>query len=227
MARDAANGETPAPRPAGPGCDPGRLVAALRRYEVSGEGTPESLERELVRSARHQEGQQGMRGQVTLRSLDRPGSFLHVSCWRSFGTLLGAIHAGASCAELDRLGRLAEIEPGQAVGVGLLGTALTVADQAHAILIEARLDGEAARFELDFGALAGPFLHDTGFGGVLLLRSTTDPRAYLGLLWWTTAERCDQALSSPHFAARRHRLHSTTTRLTVERAQATGPHPPA
>ncbi|WP_416967602.1 hypothetical protein [Streptomyces sp. 4F14] len=225
MAREAANGETLDPRPAGLRCDPGRLVATLRRFEVSGEGTPESLERELARSSRCQEGRRGMRGQVTLRSLDRPGSYLHVSCWRSFGTLLGAIHAAPSCAELDRLTRLADVEPGQAVGVGLLGTAPTVADTAHAILVEALLDGDAARFELDFGALAGQFMHDTGFGGVLLLRSTTDPRAYLGLLWWTTAELCDEALGSARFATRHHRLHSTTTRLTIERAQATGPHP--
>ncbi|MET8974895.1 hypothetical protein ABZX85_04680 [Streptomyces sp. NPDC004539] len=226
MVREAANGEALDPRPAGVRGEPGQFVAALWRFELSGGGTAAGLEEELARTARSQRGLRGLWGQMTLRSLDRPGRYLHLSCWRSFGALLGALHAGTFCAGLDRLDRLADVEPGQAVGVGLLGTALAVADTAHAILVEALLDGEAARFELDFGAFAGQFMHDTGFGGVLLLRSTTDPRAYLGILWWTNPLDRDEAFTTPHFHTRHHHLHTTTTHLTIERAQTTSALPP-
>jgi len=220
VVRDAANGEALDPRPAGARGEPGQLVAALWRLELRDEETVAGLERELVHTARLQRARWGTRGQLALRSLDRPGRYLHLSCWRSFGALLGALHAGPSCAGLDRLARLAEVEPGQAVGVGLLGTALPLDDTAHALLVEALLDGDFARFELDFGALAGQFMHDLGFGGVLLLRSTTDPRAYLGILWWTSPADRDDAFTSPGFHTRHDRLRATTARLTIERATA-------
>jgi len=217
VVRDAANGQA---RPAGARGEP--LLAALWWFELRGAGNAAGLERELARTAGPQWGLRGNRGQLTLRSLDRSGRYLHLSCWRSFGALLGALHAGPSCAGLDRLGRLAEVSPGQAVGVGLLGTALPPDDTAHAILVEAHLDGDAARFELDFGALAGQFMHDFGFGGVLLLRSTTDPRAYVGILWWTDPGDRDEAFASGGFRARHERLRTTTTHLAIERARAVG-----
>ncbi|QNP69666.1 hypothetical protein IAG44_09575 [Streptomyces roseirectus] len=223
MARDTANGASREPRRADTEGEPVRLVAAVRRYELTGEDSREHLERELRRSARRQEGRPGDRGQVTLRSLDRPRSYLHVSCWGSSATLLAALHDGGARAEQGRLGALATVEPAQAVGVGLLGTPATLPDTAHAVLVEASVDGDPARFERDFGALAGPFMHDIGFGGVLLLRSTTDPRAYLGLMWWHAAQPCAAALSSTRFDDGRRRLERLTTRLTVERAT---PPPP-
>ena len=222
MSRNTASGERWEPRPADIQGERGECVVAVRWFELNDEGARESFECELARNAQHQQRQTGSRGQVILRSLDRPRSYLHLSCWRSFGTLLSAIHTGTSSAQLDRLGLLAHIEPGQAVGVGRMGARCTMADAAHAVLVEALLDGEAAQFELDFGALAGQFMRDSDCMGGLLLRSTTDPRGYLGLIWWSSAQRCDDALRSSRFTDRRLRLESTTARLTVERARVTG-----
>ena len=224
MSRNAASGERREPRLAdtrGEGCQ----IVALQWFELNDDAAREGFERELERSARHQQHQTGMRGQVTLRSLDRPGCYLHLSCWRSYGNFLSAIHTGAANAQLDRLGRLAGMEPGQAVGVGQMGARITLPNSAHAVMVEALLDGEAAQFELDFGALAGQFMHDAGCGGGLLLRSTIDPRGYLGLIWWSSAQCCEDALSSSRFTDRRLRLESTTARFTVERAQVAGEDP--
>ncbi|GHE55497.1 hypothetical protein [Streptomyces capitiformicae] len=225
MSPNAAGGDRREPTPADIQGEPGHRVAAVQRFELNDVGTLETFERELERNARHHKHQKGLEGQVTLRLLDRPGSYLYLSCWSSLGNLASAIHGSTSCAQFDRLGRLADITPGQAVGVGLMGAGVTLADAAHAVLVEALLDGQAAQFELDFGALAGQFMHDAGFGGGLLLRSTIDPRGYLGLIWWSSAQPCDDALRSSRFLDRRLRLESTTARLTVERAQVAGEDP--
>jgi len=222
VSRNTASGERWEPPPADIQGERGECVVAVRWFELNDEGARESFEGELELDARHQQHQTGSKGQVILRSLDRPRSYLYLSCWRSFGNLLSASHTGASNAHLDRLGRLADIEPGQAVGVGRMGARCILADAAHALLVEALLDGEAAQFELDFGALAGQFMRDSGCMGGLLLRSTTDPRGYLGLIWWSSAQRCDDALRSSRFTDRRLRLESTTARLTVERARVAG-----
>ncbi|MEU6223712.1 hypothetical protein [Streptomyces sp. NPDC047042] len=219
MSLNGASGERWEPRPADIQGERGHAVVAVRWFELNDEGTRESFEQELELGARHQRHQTGSRGQVTLRSLDRPRTYLHLSCWRSYGNMLSAIHTGTYSAQLDRLGRLADIDPRQAVGVGRMGAHHIMADAAHAVLVEALLDGEAAQFELDFGALAGQFMQDANCQGGLLLRSTTDPRGYLGLIWWSSAQPCDDALRSSRFTDCRIRLEGTTTRLTVERAR--------
>ena len=49
---------------------------------------------------------------------------------------------------------------------------------------------------------------DSDCMGGLLLRSTTDPRGYLGLIWWSSAQRRDDALRSSRFTDRRLRLRA-------------------
>jgi heme-degrading monooxygenase HmoA len=160
-----------------------------------------------------------MECQVVLRSLDRAGIYLHLSCWRSPSDLFGALHTDTAGVGFHELGRLAALEPGQAVPVGLMGAGLSLGEAAHVLLVRVTLSGSAPAFELQFGALAGQFLYTPGFGGGLLLRSTLDPRGYLGLIWWSSARSCDDALRGARSQERRRQLLDLTDELAFERAQ--------
>lgn len=191
----------------------------MQRFVLGAERGAGDFEAELERFARAERAQKGLRGQLVLRSLDQPGSYLHLSCWNSPEQLYGAHHTDVVCARFHRLGRLADIEAGQAVIVGLMEAGPTVVQAAHALLVRVSLAGAAAAFEVQFGELVGQFLYDPGFGGGLLLRSTLDPRGYLGLIWWSSAQSCGDALRGDRVTRLGHRLLGLTSRLAFEHAQ--------
>jgi len=216
VTRNTASGGAREPRPAGMRGDRGRQVTSVQRFVLGDGHAAAELEGELDGLARLQGTQKGLDDQVVLRSLDHPGTYLHLSCWQSPEHLYGSHHTDAVSARFDRLGRLADIEPGQAVTVGLMEAGLALAEAAHALLVRVMLAGSAAAFEVQFGELVGQFLYDPGFGGGLLLRSTLDPRAYLGVIWWHSAQSCHDALRGDRFPARSGQLTRLTSQLTFE-----------
>jgi hypothetical protein len=217
VTRNAANGRAREPRRAGIRGD--RQVTSVQEYVLGDEHGAADLEGELDRLVRSQRTQKGLDGQVVLRSLDQPGAYLHLSCWNSPEHLYGAHHTDDACARFHRLGRLADIAPGQAVTVGMMQARLPLCESRHALLVRVSGTGPASALEVQFGELVGQFLHDPGFGGGGLLRSTLDPRAYLGLIWWRSARSCDDALSGDRFGEHSRQLQRLTSRLTFEHAQ--------
>ncbi|MGK5638271.1 hypothetical protein ACSNOK_08160 [Streptomyces sp. URMC 126] len=113
----------------------------MQRFVLGDGRAAAGFESELARQARVWDRLRGLEGQVVLRALDRTGSYLHLAFWRSPEDLFGALHTDAACARLDRLGRLAAIEPAQAVPVGLLGDGPTTDKAEHALLVRGTLAG--------------------------------------------------------------------------------------
>ncbi|MCW7945646.1 hypothetical protein AAW14_27445 [Streptomyces hygroscopicus] len=199
--------------------DRDQQVTSVHEFVLGDGHDAADFEAELDRLVLSHSTRKGLRHQVVLRSLDRPGAYLLLGCWQTSEQLVDAIHADAVCARFHQLGRLAEVTPGQAVTVGLMAAGLALAEAAHALLIGAVLAGSSAAFEMQFGELVGTFLHDPGFGGGLLLRSTLDPRVYHGLIWWSSAQSCEDAVQGDHFLRCRRRLQRLTSQLTFEGAQ--------
>ncbi|MEU4203908.1 antibiotic biosynthesis monooxygenase [Streptomyces sp. NPDC026294] len=210
------------PSPAALGGERGRQVASVVRFVLGDERGAQEFEDELADQVSAWNLVTGLRNQVLLRSLDRPGAYLHLAFWQSPEHLFGAVHSDAACARLDRLGELAAVEPGQAVAVGHLGDGPAMAGAVHALLVRVTLSGPAAAFEAQFGALAGRFLNDPGCGGCLLLRYTVEPRAYLGLIWWDSATSCDAATRGDRFLEGERRLRHLASGLAFERARTVG-----
>ncbi|MFD9306524.1 hypothetical protein ACFWCB_28345 [Streptomyces sp. NPDC060048] len=167
----------------------GRQVTLVERLTTTGD--PSSFERALVAYARHRESAKGFEELVTAACADRPGSYLHLDRWSSLDRLLQVGHeAGESLSRLRGLGSGTDTSSELMVTVGRMTVRSKVSDASHIVLVHALLDGDPKRFELDFGALVGQCVSDSGFGGSDLLRSATDPRTYTGLLWWLDAEAC-------------------------------------
>ncbi|WP_206506010.1 hypothetical protein [Streptomyces chrestomyceticus] len=215
-------GEGREPSPAAPGAERGRQVASVLGFVLGDERGAEEFEGELARQVQDWNLLKGIGSQVVLRSLDRPGAYLHLAFWQSPEHLFGVVRSDAACARLDGFGELAAVEPGQAVTVGLLGGGPALAGAAHALLVRVTPAGPAAAFEAQFGALAGPFLYDPGCGGCLLLRYTVEPRAYLGLIWWHGATAYDTATRGDRFLECERRLRHLASGLAFERVRTVG-----
>ncbi|MEU7166070.1 hypothetical protein AB0A70_15705 [Streptomyces morookaense] len=220
MAPNAArDGRRRRPRPPGTGTGPADRLVLVQWFELRDGGNPTALEQELLRYDRLLGEQDGLQVQVTLRLPARPGTYLHLGFWRSPEQLSDACCADAHRAQLDRLGRLAGVEAGQAVGAGLLGAVPDLAGAGHVVLARALRSGPADRFEMDFGTLVGKMLHGADRGGGLLLCSALEPRDYLGLIWWHSAGGRNDALCGGPMPDRRPRPAMVPARLRAEPAE--------
>jgi hypothetical protein len=123
--------------------------------------------------------------------------------------LLRATHDESYLPHLASLTALADVRHRLAVSVGQMPAAVPIAEAGRLVLVEAVVESEPARFEMDFGALVGSCVTAEGYGGSDLLRSVVDPRTYTGVLWWRDSESCDRVLTTSAYLDRRTKLTST------------------
>ncbi|GAB3961181.1 antibiotic biosynthesis monooxygenase family protein [Streptomyces sparsus] len=196
--------------------DLNRPVTVINRFTVK--GGAEEFEREFRAHSQYLRRRRDFHFLVTVRLLDSPDVYVHLSHWRSLDAFLGVVHDDVFTSHVRRLGAMVDTEADQAVSVGRMALQNALVGAANVVLLHANVEGEHARFEQDFGALTGQLAQQGGFGGSDLLRSTVRPQTYLGLLWWEDTEACVRALSSDGYLDRLVRL-SQVARVTVERSR--------
>ncbi|MGW1563240.1 hypothetical protein ACWCQ1_43160 [Streptomyces sp. NPDC002144] len=188
-----------------------RRVSAVQRFTAVDRA--EVVEAGLRAHARHREGLKGFDTGLTLRLLDRDGDYARLERWQDMDALLRATHDESYLPHLASLTALADVRHELAVSVGQMPAAVPIAEAGRLVLVEAVVESEPARFEMDFGALVGSCVTAEGYGGSDLLRSVVDPRVYTGVLWWRDPESCDRVLTTPAYLDRRAKL-TVTARIT-------------
>lgn len=188
-----------------------RRVTTVERFTAVGAAA--TLESGLRAYARHRQGLRGYDSGITVRLLDRSGSYVRLEQWRGVEALLRSTHAEGHLPHLASVSALAGTEHELTVSVGSMPATVPIDAAARLVLVRAEVESEPAGFEMDFGALVGSCVTAEGYGGSDLLRSVSDPRAYTGLLWWRSAPSYDHIRSTPTYQDRRTKL-TTTAHIT-------------
>ncbi|NGO43915.1 antibiotic biosynthesis monooxygenase family protein [Streptomyces ureilyticus] len=196
--------------------DPTRPVTVINRFEV--EGDTAEFEREFREHSQFLRRRPGFDFLVTVRLVDRPTAYVHLSHWRRLSGFLDTVHDDTFVAHVQGLAPLVETSADQALSIGRVLRENAAVDDTDVVLISAQVRGDDREFEKRYAELGHVCARLGGFGGSDLLRSTLRPLSYTGVQWWRDSTHCGDALESASWRTALSDL-SAVADVTVERAR--------